>query len=74
MAIVRAIIDMGRALHLQVIAEGVETEPQRQFLQRAGCNLYQGFLFAPALDAPGFERLVGAARATASRPMRLVSG
>ncbi len=73
-AIVRAIIDMGRALHLQVIAEGVETEPQRLFLQRAGCNLYQGFLFAPALDAPAFERLVGAARATATRPMRLVSG
>ena len=73
-AIVRAIIDMGRALHLQVIAEGVETEAQRQFLQRAGCDLYQGFLFSPALDAPGFERACRQrAAAAAARPMRLVS-
>ena len=70
-AIVRAIVDMGRALRLQVIAEGVETEPQRHFLQRAGCNHYQGFLFAPALPAPDFERL---ASARARRAMRLVSG
>ena len=72
-AIVRAIIDMGRALHLQVIAEGVETEAQRQFLQRAGCDLYQGFLFSPALDAPSFERLAATAPPAAARPMRLVS-
>jgi EAL domain-containing protein (putative c-di-GMP-specific phosphodiesterase class I) len=73
-AIVQAIIDMGRALHLQVIAEGVETEAQRQFLQRAGCDLYQGFLFSPALDAPGFERLAASAvPPPATRPMRLVS-
>ncbi len=72
-AIVRAIIDMGRALHLQVIAEGVETEAQRQFLQRAGCNLYQGFLFAPALDAPSFERMASSALPAAARPIRLVS-
>ena len=55
-AIVRAIIDMGHALRLQVIAEGVETEAQRAFLEQAGCNLYQGFLFARALDVPAFER------------------
>jgi diguanylate cyclase (GGDEF)-like protein len=72
-AIVRAIIDMGRALHLQVIAEGVETEAQRQFLQRAGCDLYQGFLFAPALDAPSFERLAATSLPAAARPIRLVS-
>jgi diguanylate cyclase (GGDEF)-like protein len=72
-AIVQAIIDMGRALHLQVIAEGVETEAQRQLLQRAGCNLYQGFLFAPALDAAGFEQRFAEAPVMV-RPMRLVSG
>jgi diguanylate cyclase (GGDEF)-like protein/PAS domain S-box-containing protein len=69
--IVRAIIDMGRALHLQVIAEGVETEAQRQFLQRAGCNRFQGFLCAPALAPPEFERL---ANARAPRATRLVNG
>ena len=56
--IVRAIIEMSRALRLRVIAEGVETEPQRAFLRDAGCDGFQGFLFAPALDPLSFvERL-----------------
>ena len=59
--IVQAIINMGRALRLEVVAEGVETEAQRQFLQAAGCHLFQGFLYAPALAAPAFEARVGAA-------------
>jgi len=53
--IVQAIVDLGRALGLQIVAEGVETEAQRQFLLRAGCAQYQGFLFAPALDRASFE-------------------
>ena len=60
-AIVRAIIEMGRALRLQIVAEGVETEAQRQFLQAAGCDLFQGYLYAPALAAPVFEARVGRA-------------
>ena len=58
-AIVNAIIQLGRALNLRVIAEGVETEPQRQFLHDAGCDEFQGFLFAPALDHGSFEGRVG---------------
>jgi diguanylate cyclase (GGDEF)-like protein/PAS domain S-box-containing protein len=50
-----AIIQMGRALKLEIIAEGVETEAQRSFLEAAGCDLFQGFLFAPALDVMDFE-------------------
>jgi EAL domain-containing protein (putative c-di-GMP-specific phosphodiesterase class I) len=46
---------MARALGKQVIAEGVETELQRQFLHQAGCDEFQGFLYAPALDALTFE-------------------
>jgi EAL domain-containing protein (putative c-di-GMP-specific phosphodiesterase class I) len=57
-AIVQAIIHMGRALRLQIVAEGVETEAQRQFLQDAGCDLFQGYLYAPALDAAAFEARV----------------
>ncbi len=54
--IVRAILQMARALGLQVIAEGVETEPQRAFLQAEGCMQFQGFLFSPAVDSLSFER------------------
>jgi diguanylate cyclase (GGDEF)-like protein len=54
--IVRAILQMARALGKKVIAEGVETEAQRQFLQQAGCDEFQGFLFAPALDTMSFEQ------------------
>jgi EAL domain-containing protein (putative c-di-GMP-specific phosphodiesterase class I) len=53
--IVNAIVNLGRALHLEIVAEGVETEDQRQFLMRSGCEQYQGFLFAPALDSASFE-------------------
>jgi diguanylate cyclase (GGDEF)-like protein len=54
--IVGAILQMARALQMEVIAEGVETEAQRAFLAGAGCGAYQGWLCAPALDALSFER------------------
>ena len=54
--IVRAILQMARALGMKVIAEGVETEPQRAFLQAEGCAQFQGFLFSPAVDSLSFER------------------
>ena len=56
--IANAIVQMGRALGLQVIAEGVETESQRDFLAQAGCHEFQGFLYAPALPPDEFERRV----------------
>lgn len=57
-AITTAVIHMGHLLKLQVIAEGVETEAQREFLAQAGCDEYQGFLCSPALSATEFERLM----------------
>ena len=54
--IVRAILQMARALDMRVIAEGVETEQQREFLVREGCAEMQGFLYAPALDPVAFEQ------------------
>ena len=54
--IVRAVLQMARALGKQVVAEGVETEAQRDFLRQEGCNLAQGWLYAPALDSLSFEQ------------------
>ena len=56
--IANAIVQMGRALGLQVIAEGVETEAQRDFLAQAGCHEFRGYLFARPLRPDEFEQRV----------------
>jgi diguanylate cyclase (GGDEF)-like protein/PAS domain S-box-containing protein len=68
--IVRAIVQMAAALGMGVIAEGVENEAQRDFLRAIGCARFQGFFFAPALDAVRFEErcLLAAPTASASAP------
>jgi len=73
-AIVRAIVHLGRALRLQVVAEGVENDAQRMFLQEAGCDLYQGYLYAPALNVAAFERRLGGAAALCSDRGALAHG
>jgi diguanylate cyclase (GGDEF)-like protein/PAS domain S-box-containing protein len=71
-SIVRTIIALGQNLGLWVIAEGVETEDQRRFLEAAGCNSYQGYLFSPALTTQKFEAFVESAAPPPSRPTHLV--
>ena len=53
-SIVEAIIALGRKLGLHVIAEGVETEQQRNFLCHIGCHAYQGYLIAQPMQAQDF--------------------
>ena len=57
-AIARTIVALARSLDLNVIAEGVETEEQRHFLSVHGCNIFQGYLFSPALPVEAFEALL----------------
>ena len=56
--IVRAIIDMARALNLKVIAEGVETEEQLEFLRIHRCESFQGYHFSKPLPAAGLIELL----------------
>jgi diguanylate cyclase (GGDEF)-like protein/PAS domain S-box-containing protein len=58
MAIVRTIISMAQSLGLEVIAEGVETQEQRQFLLTNGCTRYQGYLFSKPVPVEAFESLL----------------
>lgn len=56
--IVCTIIAMAHNLNFDVIAEGVETEEQRQFLENAGCKHYQGYLFSKPVPLEQFEALL----------------
>lgn len=57
-AIVQTILALGKTLGLKVIAEGVETGEQRDFLVANGCNSYQGYLYSRPVPADEFLRYV----------------
>ncbi|MFM0140552.1 putative bifunctional diguanylate cyclase/phosphodiesterase, partial [Caballeronia grimmiae] len=53
-AIVSAIVALGRTLNLTIVAEGVETEQQQDFLTTLGCNSFQGYLLGRPMNADDF--------------------
>ena len=53
--IVQSILDLGQNLHLEVVAEGVETSMQRDTLYRMGCRLFQGYFMGPPLTVREIE-------------------
>jgi diguanylate cyclase (GGDEF)-like protein len=64
-AIVRAIIALGHSLDLKIVAEGVETAAQLQFLQAESCDAIQGYLMSAAIPAAAFAELLRAPRSIA---------
>ena len=84
--IARAVIDLGRTLNLEVIAEGIEHAEQARLLAGIGCRYGQGFLFARPVSAAAIEAMLAegegldgdvsdrTADHRASRRLRLVSG
>ena len=57
-SIVRAIVSLAHSLRLKVVAEGVETLEQLEFLKSLGCDQYQGYYFSPAVPANDFAKLL----------------
>ena len=57
-AITKAIIALGKSLNFKLIAEGVETQEQKDFMIENGCDLMQGYFFSRPLPAQELEKLL----------------
>ncbi|MCP5370758.1 MAG: EAL domain-containing protein [Hyphomicrobiales bacterium] len=67
-AITEAIVNMAHSLKLSVVAEGVETMEQLQFLRGGGCEMMQGYLFSPAVPAQDFGDMLREGRRLETAP------
>jgi EAL domain-containing protein (putative c-di-GMP-specific phosphodiesterase class I) len=59
-AIAKMVVALAQTLGLEVVAEGVESEAQRDLLARQGCHVYQGYLFSPPVTIEAFEAFADA--------------
>lgn len=57
-AVLKSVVALSRALHMETVAEGVETREQYRFLRSIRCSLIQGYLFSGPLPAARFEKLL----------------
>src|ERR1700733_6365307 len=73
-SIVRAIISLAHSLKLKVVAEGVESTDQLDFLKTLGCDQYQGYHFSRALPSSQFEELIRSTRQPARPPSESDAG
>ena len=71
-AIAQTIISLGKAMRLPVMAEGVETQAQRDCLMTLGCNAFQGYLFSRPIPLEQFEELLAKERITPDLSHNLV--
>ncbi len=72
--ILASVINMAKWLHLPVIAEGVETVEQSEFLRSLGCQYVQGYLYARPMPAAEYEKLVSASHIGIIVPMLTLTG
>ena len=56
--IVEGVVKLGAALDIRVVAEGIETEAEREIVQALGCSIGQGYLFAKPMEESGLHRLL----------------
>jgi diguanylate cyclase len=66
--LVHSVVHLGRALGLEVTAEGVETEEQHRFLKAVGCHYLQGYLFSKPVTADAISAMLESEKATSERP------
>jgi diguanylate cyclase (GGDEF)-like protein/PAS domain S-box-containing protein len=69
-AIVRAVIDLGHALEMSIVAEGVETQEQLGFLAEEGCDAVQGYFLGKPLPIAQYAALIGRGAANVMEPAR----
>lgn len=62
---IRAMVSLADLMGMQVMAEGIEREPQERFLREAGCNIGQGYLYGRPVNAENFASLLSATREAA---------